>query len=93
VRGTGRHFFQSGGDDLFDLVQQDRRRPARPRLIGQPVQPPRGEPPAPFAHVFSSTRRSAAACLFVAPVRAGQHDLGPQRQRLLVFARRAHRVS
>src|SRR4029077_2851002 len=33
VRGVLRHLLQRGGDDLLHLVQQDRRRPARPRLI------------------------------------------------------------
>jgi hypothetical protein len=31
-------------------IQQDRRRPARPRLIAQPIQPLRGEPLPPLAH-------------------------------------------
>ena len=82
VRGVGRHLLQRGGDDLFHLVQQDRQRPARPRLISQPVQPLRGEPAAPFAHRRRIDPQAGGGLLVRRPLRAGQHDLGPQRQRL-----------
>ena len=80
VRGVSRGFLQGGGDDLFHHVQQDRRRPARPRLISQPVQAPREEPVTPLAdrrRIHSQIRRGL---LVRRSVRARQHDLGPQRQ-------------
>jgi hypothetical protein len=35
---------------LLDLVQRDRRRPARPVLVDQAIQPPPDEPAPPLAH-------------------------------------------
>ena len=81
--GSGfRDLLQGRGDDFLDLVQQDRRRPARARLVGQPVQALPGEPsPPPGHHVLADPQLSRDG-LVVLAVGAGQHDLRPQRQRL-----------
>jgi hypothetical protein len=82
VRGILRHLLQRRGDDLFHLVQQDRRRPARPGLVAQPVQPAGQEPVPPPRHRRLPHPQLRRDHLIVPALRAGQHDLGPQRQRL-----------
>jgi hypothetical protein len=48
VRGALRCFLQCGRSDLADLIQQDRRRPARPDLIGQTQHATLDEPAPPL---------------------------------------------
>lgn len=50
VRRIRRGLFQGGGDDVLDLVQQDRRRSARPRLVDQPIEASVHEPATPLRH-------------------------------------------
>ena len=64
---------------LLDLVQQDRRRPARPRLVHQAVQPPR-EPAPPLAHRRSDDPQIRRDLLVRSPSAQRQHDPRPQRQ-------------
>src|ERR1039458_8332087 len=82
VRGVLRGLLQRRGDDVLDLVQQDRRRPARARLIGEPVAPLLGEPPPPPGHRPLGHPQFRGDLVVVLAVGAGQHDPGPQRQRL-----------
>ena len=50
VRGIGGRRLQRGGDQRLDPLVADHPRPARPRLIDQPVQAELGEPVTPPPH-------------------------------------------
>lgn len=54
-------------DHVFNLVEEDRRRPAGPGVPVQAVQAAGDEPARHRSTVGSSTPRSAAACLLVPP--------------------------
>ncbi len=82
MRGVLRGLLQRRHDHVLDPVQQDRRRPARPRLVGQPVQPQLREPPAPLGHGARRHPQVRGDLLVRGALRAGQHDPGPQRQGL-----------
>ena len=82
VRRVPGDLLQGGGDDLLNLVQQDRRRPARPLLIAQPVQPALDEPAPPPGHVVLAGPQLRRYGLVLPALRAGQHDLRAQRQYL-----------
>ena len=94
MRVLARGGLQRRHDDVLDLVQQDRRRPARPRLIVP------GRPGAAAMNrarhrstVDSSTPRSAATCLFVPPSAQASTIFARSARYWAVFARRAHRIS
>ena len=80
VGGVGRHLLQRRHDNVFDLIEQDRRRPARARLVRQAVQAggdkPR-PPPVHRGHTHPQVRRDLLVRL---PLGTGQHDPGPHRQ-------------
>jgi hypothetical protein len=80
VRGVLGGLLQGRHDHVLDLVQQDRRRPARPRLIYQPVQPPLGEPAPPPRHCRLGHPQLPGDLLIAPASGAGQDDLRPQRQ-------------
>ena len=48
MSGIFRHLLQGGGEDLVDLVKQDRWWAARPGLVEEPLQPPVDEPGPPL---------------------------------------------
>ena len=93
MRGVLRGLLQRRHDHVLDPVQQDRRRPARPRLVGQPVQPQLREPPAPLGHGARRHPQVRGDLLVRGALRAGQHDPGPQRQACELFARRDQAAS
>ena len=67
----------------LDPVQQDRRRPARPRFVDQPVQPPLDEPAPPLRHrLLPDPQAAPPPAMFDEPSAQAKNDLGPQRQRL-----------
>ena len=68
MRRVLRHLLQGGGDDLLDLVQQDRRRPAGPRLVDQ-ARPAacRVNRPRHRATMCAPTPNSAATALLSLP--------------------------
>ena len=82
VRGVGRALLQRRDHDVLDLIQQDRGRATRSRLIHQPVQAAGDEPPAPAGHRPRRHPQPRGHLAVGQPVRTGQHDLRPQRQRL-----------
>ena len=82
MRVLARGGLQRGHDHVLDLVQQDRRRPARPRLIMQALQPPGDEPGPPPLHGRLIHPQISGGLLVRPALRAAQHDLRPQRQEL-----------
>ena len=93
MRGVWRHLLQRGGDDLFHLVQQDRRRRPGRGSSTSPSSRCAANLPRHLLTVAGSTRSSAAACLFVTPSAHASTILARSASAWLVFARRAHRVS
>jgi putative transposase len=94
VRRVLRCGLQGRHDDVLDLFHADRRRPARPRVIHEPIQPQLAKPTTPLAdrRLRDPARRSHV--LIGAPLRTGQHDPRAQRQRLRGLAppRPAHQL-
>jgi hypothetical protein len=82
VRGVGRGLLQGGHYHLLDLVHRDRRRPARPRLVDQPVQTSVDEPGPPLAHGRPGDPKLLGHLRVGQTIRTCQHDPTPQRQRL-----------
>ena len=82
VRRVGRGRLQRGHHDVLDLINGDRRRPARAGLIHQPVESVGHEPGAPLADRGRNTVQLRRNSLVVQTIRACQHDLRAQRQRL-----------
>ena len=81
VRGIRRRGLQRRGDQRLDLIVADHPRPARPRLIEQPVQPVLGEPVTPPPHRCRSTGPAVRPSSVLVPTIGGrQHDSGPHRQ-------------
>ena len=72
-------------DHLLDLIVGDPARRARPRLIGQALQPPVQETPAPLGHRLRPDTHLHGNVL-IGPqailLRTAQHDPAPQGQRL-----------
>lgn len=62
--------------------RQDRGRPARTRLVGQPLQPQLDEPRPPAVHRVVRDAESGRDLLVRPAFRAPQHDPCPQRQEL-----------
>ena len=76
MRRVAGQFLEGGGDDLVDPVQQDRRRPPRTRLAGEPVQPLAGEPAAsPGDHVLADPELGGHG-LVVLTIGAGHNPRG-----------------
>ena len=67
---------------VLDLLDGHRRRPARPRIIGQPVQACLKEPRPPLADRVRRTPHPLCDGLVVQAFPARQHDPTPQCQRL-----------
>ena len=67
---------------LLDLLGGDRRRPPRPRIIREPIQPQLAEPPAPLAHRRRRHPTLRRHLLVRPALRALQNDPRAQRQRL-----------
>ena len=82
MRGVLRLVLQRRHDDIFDPVQQDRWRAARPRFVGQAIEPVLDEPAPPPGDRARCDPQVRGHLLVRHALRAGQHDLGPQRQRL-----------
>ena len=83
MRRVGRRLLQRRHHHLFDLVQQDRRRPARARLIDQAVQAVVDEPAPPLGDRVLHHPQVGRDLLVRRPgCGAGQDDPRPQRQRL-----------
>ena len=84
VRRVRRGLLQRRGDHVFDLVEQDRRRPTRARLVDQPVQPRRRRTGAATWPPCARRHPQSVGDLLVRPPRSAQrqHDPRPQRQRL-----------
>jgi hypothetical protein len=61
VRVLAQGGLQRGHDHVLDLIQQDRRRPARPRLIMQTLQPPGDEPGPPPLHRRRPARAASSS--------------------------------
>jgi len=80
VRVLARGGLQRGHHHVLDLVQQDRRRPSRPRLIMQALQAPGDEPGPPAIHRRLIHTQISCGLLVCPALRAAQHDLRPQRQ-------------
>ena len=92
--GIVRCLLQRGDDDLLDLVQQDRRRPARPGLVDQPVQPPLDEPAPPLRHrLLADPQRSRPPECSTPPSAHASTILDRNANACVDFARRAHRCS
>ena len=94
VRVLARGRFQGGHDHVLNLVQQDRRRPSRPRLIVQAVQAPGDEPGPPPLHrrlIHPQGRRRPAYSS--RPPRSAVRSSPARARYWAVFARLAHRVS
>ncbi len=83
MRGVLRRLFQRRRDHLLHLVQQDRWRATRPRLIHQTLQTFVHEPSPPLVHRVRCDTQIGRDPLIRHPrLRARQHDPRPQRQRL-----------
>ena len=82
VRRVRRGLLQRRHHHVLDLVEQDRRRPARARLVDQTLEPVRHEPGTPAGHRPWRHPQLGGDLLVRQPVGAAQHDLRPQRQRL-----------
>jgi hypothetical protein len=81
--GVGRHLLQGGHHHFFDLVEQDRRRTARPRLVDQAVEAFVDEPASPFGDRVLHHPQVGRDLLVGRPgCGAAQDDPGAQRQRL-----------
>jgi hypothetical protein len=78
-------------DHRFDACIVDRARHARARLVAKPVQPPRGEPPAPFAHGVGVEPKFGGDVFALRALRARQHDARAHRHRLARLAPRGQR--
>ena len=93
MRGVRRGLLQRGDEHVLDLVEQDRRRPARPRLVDQPVQPPRRRTgPASGSPFPASPAVGAATSALDAPSAQASTILDRNASACAVFARRAQRV-
>ena len=94
MRGVLRRLLQGRHHDVLDLVEQDRRWPARAWLVDQAVQPPGDEPGPPLVH-----RRRAAPPGPRRPACSSRRRRRPARsghrsaRNCAVFARRAHPLS
>src|SRR5665647_2465589 len=75
-----RRRLQGAHDHLLDALVAERPRPARSRLIEQPLQTPGREPPAPLGHRRASDPQAARDLAVVLTGRAGQHDARTRRQ-------------
>jgi len=94
VRRVRRLLFERFDDHPLDLVIADRARPARTRLVVQPVEAALGEAAAPTAHGRAVAPKPGRDLLARLPVRSRQHNPAAQRQRLRAFfGRRAQRSS
>jgi hypothetical protein len=82
VRRVRRALLQGRNQHVLDLIQQDRRRPARPRLIHQARQPVRHEPGTPPGHRPRGDPQLGGHLLVRQSLGTGQHDLRAHRQRL-----------
>jgi hypothetical protein len=70
----------------------DLTRHARARLVVKPVQPPRGETPAPLAYSVCIHPEQDRDILALRAARAGQNDTRPHRHRLRCLAPRGQRL-
>ncbi len=82
VRGVARCRLQRGHHHVLDLLGADRRRPARSRLVDQPVEAVLDEPGPPLTHRRRRTPDPVRDRRVVQAVGARQHDPRPQCQRL-----------
>lgn len=82
VRVLARSGFQRRDDNVLDLVEQDGRRPPRPRLVGQTLQPPLDEPGPPAVHRLLTHPEFGRHLLVRPALRTPQHDPRAQGQEL-----------
>src|SRR5664280_20227 len=82
VRGIARRLLQRGNHDLLHLIDADRGRPPGPGLVHQPVQALGHKPASPLTHRRNRTVQLCCNAYVVCALRAGEHDLGTQRQSL-----------
>ena len=75
-----RHRLQRLDDHLLDLLVAHRPRPARPRLVDQPVQPALGEPRPPLRHRRTAHPDPQRDLRVALTLRARQHDPRALRQ-------------
>src|SRR5664280_2711858 len=80
VRGIARCLLQRGNHDLLHRLDADRGRPPRPGLVHQPVQALGHKPASPLTHRRNRTVQLCCNTFVVRALRAGEHDLGTQRQ-------------
>ena len=77
-----RRSLQCIDDDFFYLLVGDRQFTSRARLISQPVQAHVNKPLAPLPDRYLVALEKCRGFLIVAAFRAGQDDIGAQRQGL-----------
>ncbi len=94
VRGVGRCALERLDHDRLDDVVADRAHCSRTRGVDEAVEASLAEAVAPLAHRHGITPQLGRDLgVGGSPRRAGQHDLGSQRQRLSDECRRAQRSS
>jgi hypothetical protein len=88
-----RRLLQCRHDHPLHLIHRDRRRPARPILVHQPVQSPGHEAAAPLADRRRMHAQISSDLAVRRPLGTGQHDLGALGSAWDDFARRDQRTS
>lgn len=77
VGGIVRSLLERGDHHVFDLLDRDRRGPARSRFIDEPIQTRADEPAPPLAHRRLCDPLTLGDLLVGQPVRAAEHDPRP----------------
>ena len=90
VRGIRRRGLQRRGDQRLDLLVADHPRPARPRLVEQPVEPLLDEPVAPLRIVARVKPSRAASSVLVPPSAAANTIRARIANPAALVRRRAH---